>query len=88
MIDARSMEEVSVGDYVLSGGEPAYVVLLDAVIRLLPGVMGTADSAADESFSNSLLEYRHYTRPAEWHGRLCAGGFAVRPPRRDRCLAP
>ena len=69
VIDARGMEEVSVGDYVLSGGEPAVLVLLDACIRLLPGVMGAADSATEESFSRFLLEYPHYTRPAEWRGR-------------------
>ena len=69
VIDARAMEEVSVGDFVLSGGEPAALVLLDAVIRLLPNVMGAADSATEESFSDGLLEYPHYTRPAEWRGR-------------------
>jgi tRNA (guanine37-N1)-methyltransferase len=69
VIDARQMDEISLGDYVLSGGEPAALVLLDAVIRLLPGVMGAADSATDESFSRGLLEYPHYTRPAEWRGR-------------------
>ena len=69
VIEARGMEEISLGDYVLSGGEPAALVLLDAVIRLLPGVMGKADSAAEESFSHGLLEYPHYTRPAEWRGR-------------------
>jgi len=69
VIEAREMEEVSLGDYVLSGGEPAALVLLDAVIRLLPGVMGAADSASEESFSHGLLEYPHYTRPAEWRGR-------------------
>jgi tRNA (guanine37-N1)-methyltransferase len=69
VIDARRMEEISLGDYVLSGGEPAALVLLDAVIRLLPGVMGAADSVAEESFSHGLLEYPHYTRPAEWCGR-------------------
>jgi tRNA (guanine37-N1)-methyltransferase len=69
VIEARGMEEVSLGDFVLSGGEPAAMVVLDAIIRLLPGVMGAADSAADESFSNGLLEYPHYTRPAEWRGR-------------------
>ena len=69
VIEARDMEEVSLGDYVLSGGEPAALVLLDAVIRLLPGVMGAADSATEESFSHFLLEYPHYTRPAEWRGR-------------------
>jgi tRNA (guanine37-N1)-methyltransferase len=70
VIDAHAMEEISVGDYVLSGGEPAAIVLLDAAVRLLPGVMGAADSTVDESFSRGLLEYPHYTRPAEWLGRL------------------
>ena len=69
VIDARSMEEVSIGDYVLSGGELAALVLLDSSVRLLPGVMGAADSAVDESFSHHLLEYPQYTRPAEWQGR-------------------
>ncbi len=69
VIEARGMEEVSIGDYVLSGGELAALVLLDATVRLLPGVMGAADSAAEESFSQHLLEYPHYTRPAEWQGR-------------------
>jgi tRNA (guanine37-N1)-methyltransferase len=68
VIDARGMEEISIGDYVLSGGELAALVLLDAAVRLLPGVMGAPDSAAEESFSNHLLEYPHYTRPAEWQG--------------------
>jgi tRNA (guanine37-N1)-methyltransferase len=71
VIEARGMREVSVGDYVLSGGEPAALVLLDACVRLLPGVMGSATSAEEESFSGegALLEYPHYTRPAEWDGR-------------------
>jgi len=69
VIDARATEEVSLGDFVLSGGEPGALVLLDAVIRLLPGVMGAPDSATEESFSHGLLEYPHYTRPAEWRGR-------------------
>ena len=69
VIDARGVEEISVGDYVLSGGEPAALVLLDACIRLLPGVMGAAASADEESFSADLLEYPHFTRPAEWQGR-------------------
>ena len=69
VIEARDMQEVSIGDYVLSGGELAALVLLDAAVRLLPGVMGAADSAAEESFSRHLLEYPHYTRPAEWQGR-------------------
>jgi tRNA (guanine37-N1)-methyltransferase len=69
VIEDHDMEEVSVGDYVLSGGEPAALVVLDAVIRLLPSVMGSAESATEESFSGFLLEYPHYTRPAEWRGR-------------------
>jgi tRNA (guanine37-N1)-methyltransferase len=64
------IEQVSVGDIVLSGGEPAALMILDACIRLLPGVMGAPDSGADESFENGLLEYPHYTRPAEWEGRM------------------
>ena len=67
---ARQIEEVSVGDIVLSGGEPAALMLLDACIRLLPGVMGGAESHAEESFENGLLEYPHYTRPAEWEGQM------------------
>ncbi|MBW4090328.1 MAG: tRNA (guanosine(37)-N1)-methyltransferase TrmD [Proteobacteria bacterium] len=69
VIEARGLEEVSIGDYVLSGGELAAMVLLDAAIRLLPGVMGAAASAEEESFSAGLLEYPHYTRPADWCGR-------------------
>jgi tRNA (guanine37-N1)-methyltransferase len=69
VVEARGMMEVSVGDYVLSGGEPAALVLLDACVRLLPGVMGAAASAEEESHSAGLLEYPHYTRPAEWQGR-------------------
>ena len=70
VVEARGMREVSVGDYVLSGGEPAAIVLLDACVRLLPGVMGAAESAVEESFAaGGLLEYPHYTRPAEWNGR-------------------
>ena len=69
VIEARALEEVSIGDYVLSGGEPAALVLLDACVRLLPGVMGAAASADDESFAGDLLEYPHYTRPADWQGR-------------------
>lgn len=69
VIAARHLEEVSIGDYVLSGGEIATMVVLDAIIRLLPGVMGNAESAVAESFTDGLLEYPHYTRPAEWEGR-------------------
>lgn len=65
----REVEEVSIGDIVLSGGEPAAIMLLDACIRLLPGVMGAASSGTEESFENGLLEYPHYTRPQEWEGR-------------------
>ena len=63
------MEEISIGDYVLSGGELAAMVLLDAAVRLLPGVMGAEASREEESFRDGLLEYPHYTRPAEWQGR-------------------
>jgi len=65
----RDIEEVSVGDIVLSGGEPAAIMLLDACIRLLPGVMGAPSSGSEESFEDGLLEYPHYTRPIEWEGR-------------------
>lgn len=69
VIEAREAEEISIGDYILSGGEIAALVLLDAVIRLLPGVMGHAESGVEESFSSTLLEYPHYTRPAVWANR-------------------
>jgi len=69
VIDARAAEEISIGDYILSGGEIAALALLDAVIRLLPGVMGQPASAEEESFSAHLLEYPHYTRPAIWADR-------------------
>jgi tRNA (guanine37-N1)-methyltransferase len=69
VFEGRQIEEVSIGDIVLSGGEPAALMLLDACIRLLPGVMGAASSGAEESFENGLLEYPHYTRPVEWEGR-------------------
>jgi len=69
VIAARGLEEVSIGDYVLSGGELPALVLLDAVVRLLPGVMGNAASGESESFSDDLLEYPHYTRPQTFEGR-------------------
>ena len=69
VIEARRLEEVSVGDYVLSGGEIAALALIDACVRLLPGVMGKAASSAEESFADGLLEYPHYTRPQLWEGR-------------------
>lgn len=68
IFEARQIEEVSLGDIVLSGGEPAALALLDACIRLLPGVMGAADSGHEESFEGGLLEYPQYTRPSEWEG--------------------
>ena len=73
VIDANDADEVSIGDYVLSGGELAAMVVLDSCVRLLPGVMGAADSAVEESFSAGLLEYPHYTRPADWQGRAVPG---------------
>jgi tRNA (guanine37-N1)-methyltransferase len=69
VIEARGLEEVSIGDYILSGGEIAALTLLDACIRLLPGVMGKDASGSEESFETGLLEYPHYTRPREWEGR-------------------
>ena len=69
VIAARQLEEVSVGDYVLSGGEIAALALIDACVRLIPGVMGKEASGAEESFSDGLLEYPHYTRPAVFEGR-------------------
>jgi tRNA (guanine37-N1)-methyltransferase len=69
LFEGREIEEVSLGDIVLSGGEPAALALLDACVRLLPGVMGAADSGTEESFEGGLLEYPQYTRPSEWEGR-------------------
>lgn len=65
-LDALGFEEISIGDYVLTGGEQAAMILMDAVIRLLPGAVGNAETPHDESFSEGLLEYPHYTRPASW----------------------
>ena len=69
VIEARGLIEVSVGDYVLSGGEIAALAILDACVRLIPGVMGKEESGAEESFERGLLEYPQYTRPREWEGR-------------------
>lgn len=69
VIDGRGMREISIGDYVLSGGELAAMVLLDAVVRLLPGVVGAAESLQHESFETGLLEHPQYTKPREWEGR-------------------
>lgn len=73
VIETRALEEVSIGDYVLSGGELAAMVLLDAVVRLLPGVMGNVESGAFESFETGLLEHPHYTRPREFEGLSIPG---------------
>ena len=69
IFEARPIEEVSIGDYILSGGEVGAMVILDACVRLLPGVMGAASSGEEESFEQGLLEYPHYTRPVTWEGR-------------------
>jgi len=69
VIEARALEEVSLGDFVLSGGEPAATALIDAAVRLLPGVMGAAEGLVEESFEEGLLEYPLYTRPRDWQGR-------------------
>lgn len=69
VIEEHHLEEVSLGDFVLSGGEPAALCLIDAVVRLLPGVMGNVETAGEESFERGLLEYPHYTRPPVWNGR-------------------
>ncbi len=69
VLEARSVDEVSLGDFVLSGGEPAAIALIDACVRLLPGVVGCAETLAEESFAEGLLEYPHYTRPQVWQGR-------------------
>lgn len=68
VIDQHNMVEISMGDFVLSGGELPALMTLDAVIRLLPGVLGASETLSEESFENNLLEYPHYTRPAEWNG--------------------
>ena len=69
VIEARGLTEVSIGDYVLSGGEIAALAVLDACVRLIPGVMGKLESGTSESFEDGGLEYPHYTRPREWEGR-------------------
>ena len=69
VLEARDVDEVSLGDFVLSGGEPAAIALIDACVRLLPGILGEPDSLVEESFERGLLEYPHYTRPREWRER-------------------
>jgi tRNA (guanine37-N1)-methyltransferase len=92
VIAGRSLIEVSIGDYVLSGGEIAAMVLIDACVRLLPGVMGGTESSTEESFEAGLLEYPHFTRPREWEGRaipdvLLSGDHkAIARWRRERAL--
>jgi tRNA (guanine37-N1)-methyltransferase len=68
-LEANEVEEISLGDFVLSGGEPAAIALIDACVRLLPGVVGATETHLEESFAEGLLEYPHYTRPQMWHGR-------------------
>ncbi len=70
VLEAYEAEDVCIGDYILTGGEQAAQIMLDAVVRLLPGVLGNAESIAHESFENYLLEHPQYTRPAEWEGRV------------------
>jgi tRNA (guanine37-N1)-methyltransferase len=93
VIEARQLEEVSIGDYVLSGGELAAMVLLDACVRLIPGVMGKLESGSDESFEQDLLEYPHYTRPRDFEGRaipdvlLCGDHAKIAKWRHEQALA-
>lgn len=93
VLDAQNVEEISIGDYVLSGGEVAALVLIDACVRLIPGVMGSDQSHAEESFEEGLLEYPLYTRPQEWEGRtvpdvLLSGHHAnIRAWRREQAEA-
>jgi len=93
VIEARALEEISIGDYVLSGGELAAMVVIDAVVRLLPGVVGADASLDEESFEQGLLEYPHYTRPQVWEGReipavLTSGHHQrIRDWRREQSLA-
>jgi tRNA (guanine37-N1)-methyltransferase len=93
VIAARNLHEVSLGDFVLSGGEIAALALLDACVRLIPGVMGKEASGQEESFENGLLEYPHYTRPREWEGRaipemlLSGNHAAIAAWRREQALA-
>jgi tRNA (guanine37-N1)-methyltransferase len=92
VIEARALREISIGDFVLSGGEPAAMCLIDACVRLLPGVLGAAESLAQESFDDGLLEHPHYTRPAIWKARevpavLTSGNHKnIRAWRREQAL--
>jgi tRNA (guanine37-N1)-methyltransferase len=88
VIDHYGLEEVSLGDFVLTGGEIAAQAMLDATVRLIPGVLGNASSTEDESFSDGLLEHPQYTQPREWRGHGDPGRSAFGQPRRDREMAP
>src|SRR3954465_3095371 len=82
VLEARAVEELSLGDFVLSGGEPAAIALIDACVRLLPGVVGCAETLAEESFAEGLLEYPHFTRPQVWQGRQVPEVLVSGDPRR------
>src|SRR6201998_1384692 len=84
VLEARGIEEVSLGDFVLSGGEPAAIALIDACVRLLPGVVGCAETLAEESFAEGLLEHPQYTRPQLWQGRPVPEGLVSGDHRRIR----
>ena len=87
VLEARRVEEVSIGDFVLTGGEIPAMALIDAVIRLQPGVVGNEASVVEESFSRGLLEHPHYTRPQVWEGRAIPEISPLRPSREDRKVA-
>ena len=82
VLTTRNIEEISIGDYVLSGGETAAIVVLDSIIRLLPGVLGNEKSASEETFENGLLEYPQYTKPQIWEQKSCL--LYTSPSPRDR----
>ena len=88
VIEARNLEEISIGDYVLAGGEVAAMVLLEAVVRLIPGVLGAEASIGEESFENGLLEYPHYTRPQLFEGREIPAVLTSRRSRQGGKMAP
>src|SRR5690606_4506776 len=88
VIEARGLEELSLGDIVLSGGEPAAIALLDACVRLLPGVVGAPESLREESFADDLLEYPQYTRPQVWEGHPVPAGGREQAQRITGCRRP
>ena len=87
LVERAIDDEISIGDYVLSGGELAAMVVIDCVVRQLPGALGDAESASQDSFVNGLLDHPHYTRPEVYEGRSGAAGAAVRQPRGHRAVA-